>query len=194
MNPTEYLEKSGRTTAPTAPEDMNLKLGDLLSLTDVIETGIESDRRKRLVFYKTTVEKADARAESAFQLLNNTVDEKLTPETVFEVDQKVMDLYHATLGIASEVGELAEALLYSLLNGKSLDDVNVREEIGDKLWYIALALRACEGTFPDSFARNIAKLAERYPDKFTTELAENRNLDAERAVLEESCINSTIDG
>lgn len=190
MDSIEYLEKSGRTTAPTAPEDMSLTLGDVYALTDVIESGIEADKQKRIIFYKTDVHKADARAEEAFKLLETNVDKATAHfhsanNVEYKVDQKLMDLYHAILGIQSEVGEVAEQLLYSLIEGKSIDDVNIREENGDITWYVALALRAVGGTFGDTFARNIAKLAKRYPELFTLELAENRDLEAERKVLEE---------
>ena len=42
------------------------------------------------------------------------------------------DILHGVIGIITEAGELAENLLY----GKSID--NLKEELGDVMWYIAL--------------------------------------------------------
>jgi NTP pyrophosphatase (non-canonical NTP hydrolase) len=93
-------------------------------------------------------------------------------------------LLHGAIGMCTESGELQDAIKKHLIYDKPLDNVNVVEEIGDLLWYCALVLDAVGSNFGDAFARNIAKLAKRYPDKFTSELALNRDLDAERKALE----------
>ncbi len=95
-------------------------------------------------------------------------------------------IIHAILGIASEVGELTDALKKHLFYGKALDRTNLKEEAGDALWYLAILLAACGFTMDDAMRSNIAKLQRRYPDKFDAELAQNRDLDAERAALEGS--------
>lgn len=154
------------------------------------------------------------------------------------------DLMHGAIGVITEGGELLEAL------HTRTDFVNIREELGDIAWYLALLCRAtgstieelmpfakidvgvhahtyiiiegarlldlvkkeraygkpvdlhaarqhtanligavmtvCESLFVDPskmFETNIAKLAQRYPEKFTEENAAARNLDAERAAL-----------
>lgn len=94
------------------------------------------------------------------------------------------DLQHALLGLISEVGELADALKKEHAYGKAIDRVNLREELGDVLWYLPLACRALGCDLGDIAQLNIAKLSKRYPEKFTTAAALNRDLAAERAVLE----------
>ena len=47
-------------------------------------------------------------------------------------------LEHARLGVSTEVGELLDAYKRHRIYGKPLDTVNLQEEIGDALWYIAL--------------------------------------------------------
>jgi hypothetical protein len=142
--------------------------------------------------------------------------------------------WHARLGLITEVGELADAYKRHQIYGKPLDLVNVREEIGDLCWYIALEFMTCElpkynldnnkNFAPESAQRilenlsraitytdklpydliirnlqalcvlegidfkqclglNIAKLAERYGDKYSDEAALIRNLQAERVTL-----------
>lgn len=93
-------------------------------------------------------------------------------------------LLHAGIGLATESGEFLDALKKSLFYGKELDRVNLKEEIGDLLWYCAIALDELGGDFDSTMATNIAKLKARFPNKFTEEDAENRNLDKEREILE----------
>jgi hypothetical protein len=93
-------------------------------------------------------------------------------------------LLHAAIGIFTESGEMLEALLKQLQTGE-LDKVNYGEENGDIDWYQAIALD--EIGIPEEQIRKtlIAKLAKRYPEKFTQEAALNRDLTEERKVLEE---------
>jgi NTP pyrophosphatase (non-canonical NTP hydrolase) len=100
------------------------------------------------------------------------------------VDKKMVDLLHASIGMQTEAAEFSDMLKKHFFYGKPLDKVNLREELGDQLWYIAMALRALDTTFESVMERNIEKLKARYPDKFTEELAENRDLTKEREILE----------
>lgn len=94
-------------------------------------------------------------------------------------------LLHALLGLASEVGEFADQLKKHIFYGKPLDKVNLSEESGDLLWYLALASNVPGMESLDTnMERNIAKLKARYGDKFSEYAAANRNLDSERAILE----------
>lgn len=92
-------------------------------------------------------------------------------------------LLHATLGIFGEAGELAEALEKQMLTGE-LDMVNVSEELGDADWYKQIGHDETGVSEADVRAKIIAKLQKRYPEKFTSEAAHNRDLAAERTALE----------
>lgn len=94
-------------------------------------------------------------------------------------------ILHGAVGLATESGELLDGLKKSLFYGKQIDFVNMAEEVGDSLWYLAIICSALGITMEDAMSRNIAKLKARYPDKFTQEKALNRNLEAERAILEQ---------
>ena len=85
----------------------------------------------------------------------------------------------------TETAEFTDALKKSLFYGKPLDTVNLKEELGDLLWYVALAMDELGTDFETEMARVIAKLEARYPEKFTTDKALNRDLDTERAILED---------
>lgn len=101
-----------------------------------------------------------------------------------EHDMMVARLIHAFLGLSSEVGELADALKKHIIYGKTLDEINVLEEVGDLEWYCALALRAVKKGMEECMQKNIDKLKARYGDKFTQAAALNRDLEKERRALE----------
>ncbi len=93
-------------------------------------------------------------------------------------------LLHAGIGLATESGEFLDALKKSIFYGRDLDTINLKEELGDVLWYLAIAMDALGTDFETEMEKNIKKLKVRYGEKFTKELAENRNLEKEREVLE----------
>jgi len=93
-------------------------------------------------------------------------------------------ILHASIGIATEATELMEAIYAHKFEGKELDRVNVREEIIDNFWYIAILLRDLDIDFHDALQINIDKLRARYGEKFSSDKANNRDLDSEREILE----------
>lgn len=90
-------------------------------------------------------------------------------------------IFHALVGIATESTEMLEALD---LSGQTMDNVNLLEESFDVDWYQFILLDALNGNLRDVWDTGIEKLRVRYPDKFTSKLAINRDLDAERQVLD----------
>ena len=93
------------------------------------------------------------------------------------------NLVHGVIGLATESGELLE-LLRDTINGKPLDRTNLQEEVGDGKWYMAILAKVGRFMWGDDERLNIAKLRKRFPDKFTEYDANNRNLEAERLLLE----------
>jgi NTP pyrophosphatase (non-canonical NTP hydrolase) len=94
-------------------------------------------------------------------------------------------LLHGALGACTEVGELQDAIKKHLMYGREFDRVNVIEECGDILWYMALCLSAVGSNMDEAMERNLAKLFKRYGNRFTAEAALNRDLEGERKLLEE---------
>ena len=95
------------------------------------------------------------------------------------------DLIHATLGIVSEAGEIADTVKKTVAYGKPFDATNILEELGDLAWFMNLMITQCGCTWDQVFAANIAKLEARYPNfQFTVENAVNRDKAAERAAVE----------
>lgn len=105
------------------------------------------------------------------------------------VDGKEYDekrLLHAALGMQTEAAEFSDAIKKSLFYGKPLDVVNLKEELGDLFWYVAIAIDELDTTIDAEMGRVINKLKLRYPEKFTSSNAINRDLEAERALLEKN--------
>lgn len=93
-------------------------------------------------------------------------------------------LIHAQMGMQTEVAEFTDALKKSLFYGKPLDIINLKEELGDLMWYMAIAMDELGTDFTTEGNRVISKLKARYPEKFTSHKAENRDLKQEREILE----------
>ena len=107
-------------------------------------------------------------------------------------NEKNIQLLHAAMGISTELGELSDNLKKYLFYGSKLNIVNAREELGDIMWYIALACRSLDVSLEDICEKNINKLKIRYPDKFTNESAENRNIEEETRVLSDGVVNLEV--
>lgn len=95
-----------------------------------------------------------------------------------------MNLLHAAIGIGTEAGEMLDAFKRKLFYGKELDVVNVKEELGDLIWYMAILMRELDLDFHEILQLNIDKLRARFPEKFTENHALNRDLEVERNILE----------
>jgi NTP pyrophosphatase (non-canonical NTP hydrolase) len=126
-------------------------------------------------------------------------------------DQTVR-LLHAALGMTTEAAEVADVLKKGLFYGKGLDAEvvlsqetrdqifygkgldaeivlsqeareHIAEEVGDLLWYVAIACDALGIPMQDIMAANIRKLRARYPERFTEEAAVERDVAAEQEAL-----------
>jgi len=77
------------------------------------------------------------------------------------------DLMHSALGVASEAGEFTTSVKEHLIYGKPLDKENLKEELGDLLWFINLACDVLNLDLGDVMQANIDKLKKRYPEKYS---------------------------
>lgn len=94
-------------------------------------------------------------------------------------------LLHAGLGLSTEAGEFNDALKKWLYYGKECDKVNLIEELGDVLWYVALASDQLDMSIEEIMERNNAKLEARYGKNFSESGALDRDLDREYKILED---------
>lgn len=145
-------------------------------LTDCIINLRELDKIKKSLFYG----KGDC-ADALSEEQGDCADIPVYVGYDYEAGRNII---HAVIGVATESGEMLEALHATLFEGKSFDAVNMDEEAGDVFWYMALLAKACGFDFEASQRKNIAKLRMRYGEKFSEFDANNRNLKAERSILE----------
>lgn len=103
----------------------------------------------------------------------------------FNKKDLLTDMLHMSLGMVTEASEIADVMKKHIAYGREIDIVNIKEELGDLLWFIMGMCETINLDVEDVMQTNINKLAVRYPEKYTDELALNRDLVAERSVLEQ---------
>lgn len=103
-------------------------------------------------------------------------------------------ILHAIMGIVTESAEIMDAYKKYSIYGTELDAVNLKEEIGDIMWYIGLLCQALDIPLEECLAANEAKLRVRYPKGFSEEAALNRDINNERKVLGVTPENVTYHG
>ena len=86
--------------------------------------------------------------------------------------------------MCTEASELLDVFKKNLAYNKQIDWINVSEEVGDLMWYIANFCKINGINFEECIKTNIKKLKIRYPDKFNSDNAIYRDLDKERITLE----------
>jgi NTP pyrophosphatase (non-canonical NTP hydrolase) len=84
------------------------------------------------------------------------------------------NLVHAAMGLAGEAGEFTDCIKKYVIYGQSLDKSNALEELGDALWFVALACDTLGVDMELVANRNVAKLQKRYPEKYSDERAAER--------------------
>jgi NTP pyrophosphatase (non-canonical NTP hydrolase) len=96
-------------------------------------------------------------------------------------------------GLVDEVGEIAAIIKKHVEYGKPFDKDNMKEEVGDALWRLAQLCDACGFSMGDAMASNVFKLRQRYPERYSDELAaeENRNRAAEADAMRQSAPESS---
>lgn len=166
------------------------------ALKSYIAAGNILDQIKKSAFYGSQFDLPKYKRTLA-QL---SADLQVSARTIYELDHirynpnnepvtTFMDLnprtIHALLGMNTESAEIAEALLTYLQTGK-IDVVNVSEEIADNSWYASILYDEYNIDPYQPLINVIEKLKKRYPEKFSKESAEQRDLSAEREILEKN--------
>lgn len=187
----DYIAEAFLTLSPSWHGDKVAKHRFIEAMNNAIAAGNRLDAIKKALFY--------GREYNGLSPESGVANLTLLPFQFGETEKnKATNIIHAIIGIFTEATELLEAMRDAVDAGKPIDGVNAKEETGDLFWYVAILARECGFTFDDAQRVNIAKLRARFPDRFTEYDANNRNLGAERAILEGpkpgDTITADIDG
>lgn len=110
--------------------------------------------------------------------------QKEAARTCASLKSEMENNLHMMLGMQTETAELSDVFKKHLAYGKDIDWVNIKEEIGDLMFYIANFCNMNVIDLEQVMQTNIDKLRARFPEKFTQENALNRDLETERKILE----------
>lgn len=178
----DYIAETDKTASNVfTPENVGV-----IELTQVLAATIHAaqamDKFKKALFRRRSREESGLEAfvpgEVTLQQMLYNMDH---PD-----DSPYDDLFHGIIGAITEVGEMAEILVDLLTVSKEPDQTNVREEIGDVLWYLSRLVKYSETSFLAEMRRNVAKLRERHgTGGFDKDRDITRDLAAEHEVLED---------
>ena len=86
------------------------------------------------------------------------------------------NIAHAAAILSSESGEIMSEV-------KRMFEYNIKEELGDLMWGIALMCDTLGFTLEEVMTQNIAKLKARYPEGYTDHAAIHRDVSAEQEAM-----------
>lgn len=185
MDLNQYVQDA--TSTESVVESVNVDPKLLASTLQIlIASGSVLDQIKKNAFYGREFNRESLIAAFGFivQSLDDMKD-AIQNGPVPEPSMYQPRVFHSIVGIATEAVELLEAM-----NDENFDTVNFLEELGDLNWYEAIGIDAVGGNFEQVLTANIEKLSKsdkaRYKDGFSADDANNRDLDAERTVLNDN--------
>jgi len=88
------------------------------------------------------------------------------------------------LTLVYNISVLADLVKRNIIYGKDPDIAKITETVHTIIEFIVRKFKTKSWDFEQSLQNNIDKLRVRFPDKFTEELVNNRDLEAERRELE----------
>jgi hypothetical protein len=185
MTVTEFVPNAVRTESVV--ESIQFNKDQFWRLMDAsIAFGELMDIVKKSAFYNKRINPVEWEA-AIKQIMYSISEVQMVPGINHEpVDVGIENtrLFHAAIGMFTESVEMLQAIDTATQNGEPVDGVNFAEETFDTSWYQAIAWDEL-GINPETgFYTVIEKLRKRYPEKFTSDAAINRNLVAEREILE----------
>ena len=83
-------------------------------------------------------------------------------------------LMNGAMGLCGESGEFMDLLKKNVFQGHELDKEHMAKELGDILWYLAVAAEGLGYKLSDVAEMNKAKLRARYPEGFDSEKSQKR--------------------
>lgn len=94
-----------------------------------------------------------------------------------ETTPEKMDLMHMALGVAGEAGEIVDCIKKHTIYNQPLNITNLKEEIGDMMFYITRILDTTEITLEECLEANQSKLNIRFSEATYTDRAAKERAD-----------------
>lgn len=181
---TDFIPQALRTESTIAPITINRQVFTATidacviigNLTDMIKKKAAYNKPIPVAIWNEYV----LQLTTVLPLLTNLTDQSFVGTEVIDVNTR---LFHGIFGQFTEATELMEALQTAVDTG-GWDNTNIEEELFDGFWYSGLLLDELGADMDDILNKGIRKLKARYPDKYNDESAINRDLVAERKILE----------
>lgn len=177
----EYCQGANRTLAGSDSfygDEFDFDVA-LALIDEFIWVGEHLDNLKKALFYGKNIQDTYTMTQSCFY---DSIDDygHNWPSNVQPV------AIHSILGIATESVELVQNLRQALVSNTGLDYVNLIEEFGDIFWYmhIPFIYAVINPDLNPVLRKNLLKLYARFGEKFEQGNAINRDLEAERKILE----------
>ena len=179
ITPDSYQQLALRTESPPANAQfvrflvVRHRIGALFDILRPVL--LEIDAIKKYIFY------GKESAKFGFDLIED-------PDAVNGVytddERKFLRYLHAVLGVISEGEEMITPVQAGIKSPASVNTLNANEEFGDTQWYVGVRTDALGFKLSAVMRANVGKLAARFPDKFSEDKANNRDLDKEVAVMQ----------
>lgn len=186
MNLEQFINDATRTESKISSVVTNHAMLTNIA-TIFILSGQMLDQYKKNVFYNRQIN--DDKLVENFKLIHDAMTNlsyEFKSGGYSENDDELSvnpRIFHAVVGAATEATELMEQLSRLINNDQSIDKVNLLEEFFDINWYNAILHDELGVSIEHTLNCGIDKLRKRFPEKFTSDCAINRNLDAEREIL-----------
>lgn len=89
-------------------------------------------------------------------------------------DIDIGGVFNGCLGLVGESGELCDMVKKWVFHEKELDEVHLKKELGDVMWYVAMICHSMNWNLDEVLQMNVDKLKARYPEGFDVDKANNR--------------------
>lgn len=107
----------------------------------------------------------------------------LTPEQA--------NLWHMATGVSGEAGELLDAIKKHVIYQKPLDVENVKEELGDMLFYMSNLMQSVGLSFEEVLQHNVDKLSVRYSSGSYSNKQAQERADKVSELVEKAILTAT---
>lgn len=174
------FQEQGRRTWATEPHPALSRgvelVRDLTKANEILDERL--DEHKRALFY----------GDDSAEVLRGRGGEDYI---LSQLDEEGWGLLHAALGLGTEAGEAMDAVRPVIAHGEEPDKENLKEELGDILYYAARLADVLDTTLLEAMQANNRKLKERFPEKFTQKDALERDTDAEMEAVSSGAPDAT---